>query len=70
MKTTLLRPGLYVTLKYSNFATKYFKNMIVLIYYFFCKSSFYGADVMFNVLFISVRHHLGPVVHAVVISPV
>ena len=45
MKTTLLRPGLYVTLKYSNFATKYFENKIVLIYYFFCKSSFYGADV-------------------------
>ena len=45
MKTTLLRPGLYVTLKYSNFATKYFKYKIVLIYYFFCKSSFYGADV-------------------------
>ena len=45
MKTTLLRPGLYVTLKYSNFATKYFKNKIVLIYYFVFKSSFYSEDV-------------------------
>ena len=45
MKTKFLRPGLFVTLKYSNFATKYFRNNIVLVYYFPCKSAFYGADV-------------------------
>ena len=45
MKTKFLRPDVFVTLKYSNFATKYFKNNIVLVYYFPCKSAFYGAYV-------------------------
>ena len=44
MKTKFLRPDLFVTLKYSNFAKKYFENNIGLVYYFPCKSAFYGAD--------------------------
>ena len=50
METTLLSPCLFVTLKYSNFATDYFRNMIVLVYYFLCKSLFYGADVAISYL--------------------
>ena len=45
MKTKFLRPGLFVTLKYSNFVTKYFRKDMVLVNYFPCKSAFYGADV-------------------------
>ena len=40
MKTKFLKPNLFVTLKYSNFATKYFENDIVLVYYFPRKSDF------------------------------
>ena len=45
MKTLFSRRSLLVMLKSLNFATKKFRNEIVLVFYFLGKSSFYGADV-------------------------
>ena len=63
MKTKFLRPGLFVTLKYSNFATKYFRNNIVLVSYFPCKLAFYGADV-------SISYFIFALLYCIVMVPI